>query len=194
MLTFLWFQVALVGGGLIARDTLYRIRPLVYAHPASHLDYLAAKVLVAFGIPFCIQLPFIFLPWLLPLSLAGAGGPIWPTAPLHLVPAAALTSTVMASVALGASSMSATPKAGVGWALGLLLAPSAVGGILTGLLENSAWMALSPMALTDVWPRLLCGVDKTMMPLWLAALATAANAALWLYIAKRRTEPTEAVI
>jgi ABC-type transport system involved in multi-copper enzyme maturation permease subunit len=193
-LTFLWFLMAYLGGGLISRDTLYRIRPLVYAHPVGHLDYLASKALVAFGIPFCIQLPFILLPWALSLLMAGAGGPIWPTLPLHLIPAAALTSAVMAAVALGASSMSGTPKAGVGWAVGLLLGPSAAGGVLSGLLENSSWMALSPLAVVDAWPKLMCGVEKTVMPLWLAILATAANAALWLYIAKRRTEPSEAVI
>jgi hypothetical protein len=194
MLTFLWFLMAYLGGGLVARDTLYRIRPLIYAHPVGHMDYLSSKAIVAFGIPFCIQLPFIFLPWLLSLLVAGASGPIWPTAPLHLVPAAALVSVVMASVSLGASSMSGTPKAGVGWAIGLLLGPSAVGGILSGLMGDTSWMALSPVALTDVWPKLLCGVEKTAIPLWLAALATAANVALWLYVAKRRTEPSEAVI
>jgi len=194
MLSFLWFQVALMGGGLVSRDTLYRIRPLIFAHPVSHLDYLSSKALVAFGIPFCTQLPFIVLPWLLSLMIAGVDGPIWLTAPMHLIPAAALNSVVMAAVALGASSMSATPKAGVGWAIGLLMAPSAVGGILSGSLNNSSWMALSPFALTDSWPKLLCGVEKTLIPLWLVALATVAHVVLWLYVAKRRTTPSEAVI
>ena len=194
MLTFLWFQVALISGGLIARDTLYRIRPLVYAHPVRHLDYLASKALIAFGIPFCIQLPFVVLPWLLSMAVAGASGPVWPTTPLYLVPAAALNSLVMASVALGASSLAGTPKSGVGWIIGLLLAPSAVGGILSGIFGSQSWMALSPMALTESWPKLLCGVEKTSVPLAPATIATSVNFCLWFYVAKRRTGASESVI
>ena len=194
MLFFLWLQIALISGGLISRDTLYRIRPLIYAHPVRPLDYLASKALVAFGIPFCIQLPFIIAPWLFSMLIAGVNGPVWPTAPLYLIPAAALNSIVMASVILGASSLASTPKAGMGWAIGLFLGASAVGGILTGILGDSSWMALSPMALTDSWPKILCGVTKTIVPLWPAIIATALNICLWAYVAKRRTMPSEAVI
>jgi ABC-type transport system involved in multi-copper enzyme maturation permease subunit len=193
-LSFLWFLVALFGGALISRDTLYRIRPLIYAHPVSPLDYLASKASVAFAIPFCIQLPFIFLPWLLSLLVAGTNGPIWPTTPIYLVPAAVLNSLVMASVAIGASAMASTPKAGMGWALGMLFATGAVGGILTGIFNNSAWMALSPMGLTESWPQIMCGVAKPLVPLWPALIATLANICLWGYIAKWRTKPSEAVI
>jgi len=194
MLFFLWFQIALICGGLISRDTLYRIRPLMYAHPVRPLDYLASKALVAFGIPFCIQLSFIIAPWLLSMLIAGADGPVWPTTPLYLIPAATLNSMVMASVTLGASSMASTPKAGMGWVIGLILGPTAVGGILTGILGNSSWMALSPMALTESWPKILCGVTKTVVPLWPAIIATALNICLWAYIVRRRTIPSEAVI
>jgi hypothetical protein len=193
-LTFLWFLVALIGGGLIARDTLYRIRPLIYAHPVRPADYLGSKALVAFGIPFGVQLPFIILPWLLSMLVAGPGGPIWPTAPLHLVPAAALNSLVMAAVVLGASSMAGTPKAGMGWVLGVIFASSAVGGILAGTFGDTSWIAISPIGLTEAWPALLCGVEKPLMPLWTAIIATLAHIGLWAYIAIRRTKPSEAVI
>jgi len=194
MLLFLWLQAALISGGLISRDTLYRIRPLIYAHPARPLDYLASKALVAFGIPFCIQLPFIILPWLLSMLIAGANGPVWPTAPLYLIPAAILNSMVMASVTLGASALAASPKAGMGWAIGLLIGPSAVGGILMRIFSDGSWMALSPMALTESWPKILCGVENPAVPLWPAVIATALHVCLWAYVARRRTKPAEAVI
>jgi ABC-type transport system involved in multi-copper enzyme maturation permease subunit len=194
MLSFLWFLAALIGGALISRDTLYRIRPLVYAHPVRPADYLASKALVAFGIPFCVQLPYAILPWLLSMLVAGPQGPIWPITPLLLIPAAAANSVVMASIVLGASSIAGTPKAGMGWVLGLVFATSAVGGILTGIFKNTAWIALSPIGLTEAWPGLLCGVEKPPIPLWVAIFATAAYFYLCFYIAKRRTRPSEAVI
>jgi len=194
MLLLLWFQVALIGGGLISRDTLYRIRPLIFAHPVRPLDYLTSKALIAFGIPFCIQMPFIIVPWLLSMLIAGSGGPIWPVTPLYLIPAAILNSMVMASVTLGASSLAGTPKAGMGWVIGLILGPSVLGGILTGVFADASWMVLSPVVITESWPKILCGVANTAIPLWPIIAATAAYIFLWLYIAKRRTMPSEAVI
>jgi ABC-type transport system involved in multi-copper enzyme maturation permease subunit len=191
---FLWLQVTLIGGGLISRDTLYRIRPLIYAHPVRQADYLASKALVAFIIPFCIQLPFILLPWLASMLIAGVNGPVWPITPLLLIPAAALNSMVMASVALGASAIASTPKAAMGWALGIIFAPTAIGGILGGILLEPSWVALSAIALTDSWPKILCGVEKASIPLWVAIVATAANLCLWAYIARWRTKSSEAVI
>lgn len=118
LLFLLWLQVAQVGGGLVARDTLYRIRPLMYAHPVRHLDYLLGKGLVAVGLPFLILLPFILLPWGVSLLMAGAQGPVWPTAPLHLIPAALVVSFLMGILTLGASSLASTPGGGFAWALG----------------------------------------------------------------------------
>ncbi|MCL1894194.1 MAG: hypothetical protein FWG02_08180 [Holophagaceae bacterium] len=194
MLFFLWLQVALVNGALISRDTLYRIRPLVYSHPVSQKDYLSSKALIAFGIPFCVQLPFILLPWLISILVAGSSGPVWVTAPLLLIPAAILNSTIMGSITLGASSLAGSPKASLGWIIGLLLMSSALGGILSGVFENFAWMAISPIALTESWSKILCGVEKTAIPFLPTAIATGIHVCLWLYIAKRRTLPSEAVI
>jgi hypothetical protein len=194
LLFFLWFYAALTNGALISRDTLYRIRPLIYAHPVCPLDYLASKAIIAIGVPFCFQLPFIFLPWLLSLLLAGTGGPIWPTAPLYLVPAAALNSMLIASVTLGASSLAATPKAGMAWAFGLILGFSAVGGILFAILKKPYWEALVPLALTNSWPKLLCGAENAPVSLIPAIIATAVNVCLWAYVSWLRTRPSEAVI
>jgi len=194
MLLFLWLQSAWINGALISRDTLYRIRPLVYAHPVRPMEYLAAKAIIAAGMPFCFQLPFIFLPWLLSILLTGAGGPIWPTAPLYLVPAAALNSMVIASVTLGASSLAATPKAGMAWAFGLILGLAAIGGILFTILQKSYWKALAPMTITGSWSKLLCGVDSALVPLTPAIIATVVNVCLWAYVSWLRTKPSEAVI
>lgn len=194
MLIFLWLQVGLIGGGLISRDTLFRIRPLIYAHPVRPLDYLASKTLLAFSIPFYVQLPFILFPWLLSLLIAGIGGPVWPSAPLYLIPAAILNSMIMASITIGASSLANTPKAGIGWVVGLTMAPNFVGTLLSGIYGNRAWRALSPIMLTESWPKILCGAEKTLVPFWPAIAATVIHVCLWIYIAKRRTQPTEAVI
>ncbi|MDR2561701.1 MAG: hypothetical protein LBC63_08025 [Holophagales bacterium] len=194
MLFFLWFQSAWINGALVSRDTLYRVRPLIYAHPVRPAEYLAAKAIIAIGMPFCFQLPFIFLPWLLSLLLAGAGGPIWATAPLHLVPAAALNSMVIASVTLGASSLAGTPKTGMAWALGLIFGLGAVGGILFAILHDPNWMAINPAALTESWPKLLCGADNASVPLTPSIIATAVNICLWAYVSWQRTRPSEAVI
>lgn len=192
--TLLWFQVALVGGGLIARDSLYRIRPLMYAHPVRPLDYLLAKALFAVGLPFLILLPFAVLPWGMSMLIAGANGPISAWAPLYLVPSALLIALLMGAVTLGASSLAASPKAGFGWVLGISLGTSALGGLLSGLLHQPAWMALSPQALVQAWPALLCRVAEPQLELWPTLIGTAVHFALWTLIAARRTKPSEAVL
>ncbi len=194
LLTVLWFQLAVVGGGLVARDTLYRVRPLMYAHPVRPLDYLAAKGLFAAGLPFVILLPFVLLPWTASLLIAGPRGPIWPTAPLHLIPAALIISLLMGAVTLGASSMAGTPRAGFGWVLGIVLGTAALGGLIGGILGNPAWLALSPGALVVAWPELLCGVANPKLGWLPTALGTGFHLALWTFIALKRTRPSEAVL
>jgi hypothetical protein len=194
LLTVLWFQVAIVGGGLVARDTLYRVRPLLYAHPVRPLDYLGAKGLFAAGLPFAIQLPFVLLPWAASLLIAGVHGPMWPTAPLHLLPAALVISLLMGAVTLGASSMASTPRAGFGWVLGIVLGTAALGGLIGGIVGSPAWLALSPGALVTAWPELLCGVANPKLGWIPATLGTAAHIVLWTFVAMRRTLPSEAVI
>lgn len=193
MVTLLWFQVALVGGGLVARDTLYRIRPLLYAHPVTPLDYLGAKVLFAAGLPFVIQLPFILLPWLLSMAIAGLQGPVWPTAPLYLVPCALIIATLMGAVTLGASSMASSPRAGFGWALGIMIGSGALGGVLAVALGDPRWTALGVSNLTKAWPQLICNVPGRQELGWgPVVLATAAHLLFWTWIAIRRTRPSEA--
>ncbi len=194
LLTILWFQVAIVGAGLVSRDTLYRIRPLIYAHPVRPVDYLAAKGLFATALPFAIQLPFVLIPWVLSLLIAGMNGPIWPTAPLHLLPAALVISLLMGAVTLGASAMASTPRMGFGWVLGIVLGSTAVGGLVAGLTHNVAWLACSPGALVAAWPELLCGVAEPKLGWIPTTLGTVAHVSLWLWIAARRTRPDEAVM
>ena len=194
LLTILWFQVAIVGAGLVSRDTLYRIRPLIYAHPVRPLDYLAAKGLFATALPFAIQLPFVLIPWVLSLLIAGMNGPIWPTAPLHLLPAALVISLLMGAVTLGASAMASTPRMGFGWVLGIVLGSTAIGGLVAGLTRSVAWLACSPGALVAAWPELLCGVAEPKLGWVPAILGTVAHVSLWLWIAARRTRPDEAVM
>lgn len=192
--TLLWFQVALVGGGLVARDSLYRIRPLMYAHPVRPLDYLLGKGLFAAGLPFVILLPFVVLPWGMSMLIAGNNGPISPWAPLYLLPSALLISLLMGAVTLGASSLASSPRAGFGWVLGISLGTSALGGLLMGLLHESAWMAISPQALVRAWPALLCRVSEPPLE-WIPTLiGTAFHLVLWTYLAARRTRPSEAVL
>lgn len=192
--SILWFLVATIAGGLVARDTLYRVRPLIYAHPVRPMDYLLAKGGFSALLPFAIQLPFVLLPWILSLLIAGRGGPIWPTMPLQLLPAALVNSAIYGSVALGASAMASTPRAGVGGVLGIVLVTSAVGGLLSGLLNNAAYMALSPGALVNAWPRLCFGLPEPPFG-WGPALAgTAVHVGLWTFVAWRRTRPSEAVL
>jgi len=192
--SLLWFQVALVGGGLVARDSLYRIRPLMYAHPVRPLDYLAAKGLFAAGLPFVIMLPFVFLPWGMSMLIAGTVGPVSPWAPLYLLPSALLIALLMGAVTLGASSLASSPRAGFGWVLGISLGTSAIGGLLSGLLHQSAWLAVSPQALAKAWPELLCRVADPSLELLPTILGTLGHIALWTFIAAKRTKPSEAVI
>jgi len=194
MTGLLWLQVALVCGGLVARDTLYRIRPLLYAHPVRPLDYLGAKALLAAGLPFAIQLAFILLPWALSMAVGGLNGPVWPTAPLRLIPAALLNAALMGSVALGASSMAGSPRAGFGWALGILVGSGALGGVLSATLGGDPrLLAVGVANLTKVWPQLLCQVPTpTEISLGPALLGTAGHVLLWTWLALRRTRPGEA--
>jgi hypothetical protein len=194
MIAMLWLQVALVGGGLVARDTLYRIRPLLYAHPVRPLDYLGAKALFAAGLPLAIQLPFILLPWLMSMAIAGLHGPVWASAPLHLLPAALVIAALMGAVTLGASSMAGSPKAGFGWALGIQIGSGALGGLLATTLGDPRWQALSVGSLAKAWPDLLCGVQGRQGLTWgPALLGTAAHLLFWTWIAFHRTRPSEAV-
>lgn len=190
----LWFLVALVGGGLVARDTLYRVRPLMYAHPVSPRDYLLAKLGFASLLPFLVLLPFALLPWLMSLLLAGVSGPVWATAPLHLLPAMVLSSVLMGSLATGASSMASTPRAGIGWVLGLVLGSSTLASMIRGLTGIAAVDALNPIMLAETWPQLMVGVDHPLVPWLPAILGTAFHISLWTFVAARRTRPSEAVI
>ena len=195
MANLLWMQVALVGGGLVARDTLYRIRPLLYAHPVTPLDYLTAKALFAAGLPFAIQLPFILLPWLLSLAIAGLNGPVWLTAPLYLVPCALIIAALMGAVTLGASSLASSPKAGFGWALGIMIGSGALGGTLAMALGDARWTALGVTSLTRAWPQLICQVPGRQELGWgPVLLATAAHLLLWTWMAIRKTRPSEAAL
>ena len=193
-LYLLWFLVALVGGGLVARDTLYRVRPLMYAHPVAPRDYLAAKLGFAAALPFLVLLPFALLPWLLSLALAGLQGPVWATAPLRLLPAMAIASALMGAVAIGASSLAATPRAGVGWVLGLVLGLGALTSLVHGLTGWSGADALNPVMLAETWPQLFVGVDRPLMGWLPAILGTAFHLTLWTTVAARRTQPSEAVM
>ncbi len=190
----LWFLVALVGGGLVARDTLYRVRPLMYAHPVAPKDYLIAKLGFASALPFAVLLPFVLLPWAMSLGVAGIHGPVWPTAPLRLLPALVLISVLMGALAVGASSMAATPRAGVGWVLGLVLGLSALAGMVHGLTGIRAVDALNPILLAESWPQLFVGVDHPLMGWAPALLGTAFHIGLWTFVAAKRTLPSEAVI
>lgn len=190
----LWFLVALVGGGLVARDTLYRVRPLMYAHPVSPRDYLLAKLGFASAVPFLILLPFALLPWLMSMLLAGMQGPVWPTAPLRLLPAMVVSALLMGALATGASSLATTPRAGVGWVLGLVLGSGTLASLIHGLTGIKAVDALNPVMLAEAWPQLLVGVAHPMVDWGPALLGTAFHLVLWTYVSARRTRPSEAVI
>jgi hypothetical protein len=193
-LYLLWFLVALVGGGLVARDTLYRVRPLMYAHPVAPKDYLLAKLGFASALPFAILLPFALLPWMMSLLLAGATGPVWVTAPLRLLPAMAISSVLMGALASGASSLAATPRAGIGWVLGLVLGSGTLATMVQGLTGIRAVQALNPILLAEAWPQLFVGVDHPLVAWLPAVLGTAFHIGLWTWITARRTRPSEAVI
>ncbi|HZU52460.1 MAG TPA: hypothetical protein VFF77_01070, partial [Holophagaceae bacterium] len=189
----LWFLVALIGGGLVARDTLYRVRPLMYAHPVKPSDYWIAKISLAALVPFAILTPFALLPWLLSVGLTGLHGVMWASTPLRLLPVALIIALLMGAVASGASSLASTPRAGIGWVLGVVLGLEAMGGMLYGLLGNGSWMAISPMTLAAEWPKLLCGVTTGTFGWVPALIGTTAHLALWTLILKARTRPSEAV-
>ena len=190
----LWFQVAIVGGGLISRDTLYRTRPLIYAHPVRPLDYLTAKLLVSIGIPFLITAVFVFVPWLLSILIAWTHGPIKIYAPLFMLPAALLTSTVIGAVTLGASSLASSPRAAFGWVIGISLGINAISSFGAGLFHSEWWWILSPQAIAAAWPDLCCGVAKPMLSWAPTLIGTFLHIALWTYVAARRTRPSEAVL
>ncbi|HJV21486.1 MAG TPA: hypothetical protein VJ570_02265, partial [Holophagaceae bacterium] len=190
----LWFLVAMVGGGLIARDTLHRIRPLMYAHPVRPRDYLLAKLGFATALPFAILLPFVLGPWLMSLLIAGSKGPVWVSLPLILLPAILPMSLLMGALALGASSLAGTPRSGVAWVLGVVLGASALGGMLHGLLNSSQFQALNPIFLCLAWPQLFCGVDHPVLGWMPTLLGTTAHVAFWVELARRRTLPSEAVL
>ena len=190
----LWFLVAIVGGGLIARDTLHRVRPLIYAHPVRPKDYLLAKLGFATALPFVILLPYVLGPWLLSLLIAGAKGPVWVSLPLHLIPAILPMSLLMGALAMGASSLAGTPRSGIAWVLGVVLGASALGGMLHGLLGSSQFQALNPIVLCLAWPELFCGVDHPILGWAPTLLGTTAHVVLWIEVARRRTLPSEAVL
>jgi len=190
----MWFQVALIGGGLVARDTLHRIRPLIYAHPVRPQDYLLAKGGLAALLPFAIQLPFVLIPWTMSLLVAGKSGPIWATLPLRMLPAALIIAVLAGAVTLGASAMAGSPRAGFGWVLGIVVGTFALGGILAGLLKAKAFPAISPIALATAWPQLLCGVQDPFLDWAPAVIGTVAHIGLWVFVAAKRTLPSEAVL
>lgn len=194
LMFLLWLLAASVGGGLVARDTLYRVRPLIYAHPVRPLDYLAAKGLFAASLPFLVQATFVLVPWALSMAIAGANGPIWLRTPLLLLPAALINALLYGAITTGVSAMAATPRAGVGGIIGVVLGLSAVAGILTGLMDQTAFMALSPVTLAAAWPRLFCGVEDKLFGWGPAVAGTAFHLVFWTFVAWKRTRPSEAIL
>jgi len=190
----LWLHMALAGGGLIAKDTLYRSRPLIYAHPVAPWHYIAAKGLFAVGLSFLIQLPFVILPWVLSLLIAGTHGPVWVTTPLYLIPAALLVSLIIGSVTLGASSLASTPRAGFAWSLSMLLGMSALGIFLKLMFGQTFWNAVNPICLCIAWPELICGDPRPILGWIPTIVGTVAHMSLFLSIIARRTRPNEATL
>jgi len=122
--------------------------------------------------------------------MAGAQGPVWPSTPLRLVPAALLVALLMGALTLGASALASTPRGGFAWAMGVALGCGAVGTILSGLLHDPRWAVVSPMALAEAWPGLLCGAPGELG--WVATgLGTLVHGGLWLGVAAARTRPGE---
>ena len=194
LLVPLWFMMAFIVGGIVSRDSLYRIRPLIYAHPVRPQDYITAKALTAFTIPMVVMLPFALLPWGLSMAMAGKNGPIWMSAPLYLIPAAIIIALLMAAVTLGASAMASSPRASFGWVLGIVLGTLAIGGIFSGALGNHQWMAISPYVLVQAWPQLIFNVSEPLLKLVPTLVGTAIHIALWTWIAIMKTKPSEAVL
>ncbi len=191
-ITFLWFFIAVVAGGLISRDTLYRVRPLMYAHPVNPERYLLAKVGFAFLVLLALMLPFILLPWGLSLAIAGPQGPVWATLPLHMVPAALTVAFLMACVTVGTSSLSGTPRAGTGWILSIFFVSWALGGLMKGVLDWPDFVSLH--TLSTAWPKLLCGVPNLDITWYQALLGTLGWVALSLGITWTRIRPSEATL
>lgn len=194
VLTPMWFLLGTVGAGVIARDSLFRIRPLIFAHPLSHRDYLVARIGFAALLPFALMLPFVLLPWAVSLLVAGKTGPVWASLPLHLIPAAGIVALLMGAVTAGASAMAGSPKAAFGWLLGIVLGTLALAGILTGVLRQPAFLAMSPGVLALAWPQILCGVEEPILPLGPALIGTLAHVGFWIFLAHRRTRPDEATL
>ena len=106
----------------------------------------------------------------------------------------AISSVLMGALAVGASSMAATPRAGIGWVLGLVLGAGTLASMIHGLTGIKAVDALNPIMLAEAWPQLFVGVAKPMVAWLPAILGTAFHIALWTFVAARRTRPSEAVI
>jgi len=169
---------------------------LILVHELAHvrrLDYLLAKLLFAAGLPFAVMLAYIALPWGLSMAIAGLRGPVWPTAPLYLVPAALVVSALMGAVTLGASSLASSPKAGFGWALGIIIGSGALALVASNALGDPRWQALALGNLTKAWPGLFLGVE-TGPGLWPTLAGTAFHLVLWTGLALHRTRPSEAAL
>lgn len=188
----LWFLAALIGGAVISRDSLYRTRPLMYAHPVEPRDYLLAKGLFSAALPFLVMLPFVVLPWGMSLLMAGAQGPVRPDTVLRLLPAAGLIAALMGTVSIGVSSLAGTPRAGTGLMLGVYLGSIALGALGNGLLNLPPLLSLYD--LSAAWPQLFCGVATPVLSWAQAALGTALHLGFWTWMAWTRTRPSEATL
>ncbi len=192
LLFFLWLFLAVVGGGIISRDTLYRTRPLIYAHPVSPRGYLVAKAGFMAALAFAVMLPFVLLPWLLSLLIAQGNGPVWVSLPLRLIPAAAVMATLMSAVTVGTSAMAGTPRAGTAWLVGIYFGTTAIGNLMSGLMNWPEFLSLQ--ALGTAWPELLCGVSHPTLSWFTAILGTLLHGTFWLALAWSRTRPSEATL
>ena len=105
-----------------------------------------------------------------------------------------LSSVLMGSLAVGASSLASTPRAGIGWVLGLVLGSGNLASLVHGLTGFKAIDALNPVMLAEAWPQLLVGVEHPLVAWLPALLGTAFHIGLWTTVAARRTRPSEAVM
>ena len=106
----------------------------------------------------------------------------------------AVSSLLMGAIAVGASSMAATPRAGIGWVLGLVLGAGTLASMIHGLTGIQAVEGLNPVLLAEAWPQLMTGVERPLVTWLPTLLGTAFHIGLWTFVAARRTRPSEAVI
>ena len=171
-----WFALAItawIAPRLITFDLADNALPILLSHPISRLGYVVGKFAALFGsLSLVTWVPCL----LLFVYQSYSSEPGWTGANLHiawgLLAGAGLWIGLLTFLGLALSSWVKWRVVATGIIIAAMFVPAGVGGIITGILRTRWGFLLNvPVAMTELWGRMLGAHESIGSDLWLPSSA-----------------------